>query len=75
MKRWRSGWCETGFCSRCPELLQVANSRRREIHCDCPCHQTEPMSQEEVPPIFRDPAVLDRVARIILDVNARREAE
>jgi hypothetical protein len=39
MKSIRSGWCETGFCSRCPELLQVANDRRREIRCDCPCHQ------------------------------------
>jgi hypothetical protein len=38
MRPIRSGWCETGFCSRCPELLQVANGRRREIHCDCSCH-------------------------------------
>lgn len=73
MKRTRSGWCESGHCSRCPKILQVATGRRPEIHCDCDCHRREAIRRRVVadrraqglPDHVTDPVVLAKVAEIM----------
>lgn len=39
-----SGWCESGHCHKCPEIMRIARvtpsgAQHRELVCSHPCHK------------------------------------